>query len=145
MPETLKDRDLATNSGCTILLGGACIAVGFIMIVEGDVGSAKTYHAGGMLLFNCLYLALYFLYSLGYPPEGRWAGIKQPLAILGWITLGALAMCIIEWLSHGTCCTGSIYGDILAWMSLTWLPTFWLVKLAIDLTSPKPQLKPPRT
>jgi len=145
MSETVRDRDLATNSGCTILLGGACVAVGFIMIIEGDSGPSKTYHAGGMLLTNCLYLALYFLYSLGYPPEGRWAGIKQPLAILGWITLGALAMCIIEWLSHGTCCTGSIYGDILAWMSLTSLPTFWLVKLAIDLTSPKPQLKPPRT
>ena len=137
MPENPRDFNLATNSGCTILLGGACAVAGFIMIVEGDMGPSKTYHAGGMLWTSCLYLAIYFFISLGYPPKGRWAGINQPLALLSWLTLGAIAMCAIEFLSHGTCCTGSIYSDILDTMSLTWLPAFWLFKLAIDRLIPQ--------
>ncbi|OWU65644.1 MAG: hypothetical protein CBB60_003655 [Armatimonadetes bacterium Cent15-Ar3] len=145
MQANSNTRDLATNSGCTILLAGACVVAGFIMIVMGDSGPGKTYHAGGMLWTSCLYLVPYFFISLGYPPKGRWAGHRQPLALVAWLTLGACLMCLIEYLSHNTCCTGSIYGDILAWMSLTWLPTFWLVKLAIDLLSPKPQLEPPGT
>lgn len=128
-----KIRDLATNSGCTFILAGACVVAGFIMIIEGDMGPSKTYHAGRMLVTSAVYLAIYFFISLGYPPTCRWAGIKQPLALFAWLVAGALLMCLVEYLSHNTCCTGSIYGDILDILSLTWLPAFWLVKLAIDL------------
>lgn len=141
MPESAREGDLATNSGCTILLAGACIVVGFIMIVMGDSGPSKTYHAGGMLWTTCLYLVPHFFISLGYPPKSRWAGYRQPVALVAWLTLGACLMCLIEYLSHNTCCTGSTYGDILSIMTFTWFPAFWLVKLAVDLLlsrKPKP-------
>lgn len=133
MPETARERDLATNSGCTILLIGACIVTGFIMIVMGDSGPSKTYHAGGMLWTSCLYLVPYFFISLACPPKGRWAGHRQPIAIFAWLTLGAGLMCLVEYLSNHTCRTGSIYGDILDVMSFTWLPAFWPLKLVMDL------------
>lgn len=137
MPAKSSSRDLATNSGCTILLIGACIVAGFIMIVMGDSGPGKTYHAGGMLWTSCLYLVPYFLISLACPPKGRWAGHRQSIAIFGWLTFGASLMCLVEYLSDHTCCTGSIYGDILDVMSITWLPAFWLLKSAINAIDAK--------
>jgi hypothetical protein len=156
MTEPPKSPHLHSGSEATPSLADAlihffsCLAMSFVFVPygfklsdRGDFTTAKTYHAGGVLMVAGVSLFFVAIGGLGWLPTGRWRSWRQPLVLACWVLAGALLAGLLELCSNGTCCTGSAWDlsiDILTW---TWLPSFWLVKLLTDrfLDKRNPSLK----
>ncbi len=125
--------------GIAAVLAVGVVLLGFLalkMIVAGDMGSSKTYHLGGFLLFYS-FVSFFFLMipfpwvCAGLPMK---AIVKGTAWGLGWLAICSLAVCLLEaagpvgdgsslGLRRTMISAVSLAGPLMAW--LVWAPLAW--------------------